>query len=171
MRFAILGLLFCAGTTAFCQSTAPSPATPDTLGQTPLVVTPPARDFSKLPPGWHFSGAVPPRILLQPKMLKLPQPETDPKIIVRPPQASIGVNPPGTPTAQNEYPHLQMRPILNEGDGFIGCGKTPGIGSDSLTEDGCGNRRWTEFHYGFSRALRVERFSMLPHKSTENSPI
>jgi hypothetical protein len=127
MRFAILGLLFCAGTTALCQSTAPSPATPDTLGQTPLLVAPPARDFSKLPPGWHFSGAVPPRILLQPKMLKLPKPETnrslvgaeiDPNIVVHPPQSSIGANPPGTPMAQNEFPHLQMRPILNEGHGF-----------------------------------------------------
>ena len=120
MRFAILGLLFCAETTALCQLTAPAPATPDTLGQTPLVVAPPTRDFSKLPPGWHFSGTVPPRILLQPKLLKLPKPETerplvgaeiDPKIVVHPPQSSIGVNPPGTPMAQNEYPHLQMRPI------------------------------------------------------------
>jgi hypothetical protein len=118
MRCAILGLLLCAGTTALCQSTAPSPATP--LWQAPPVVTPPTRDFSKLPPGWHFSGAVPPQILLQPKMLKLPKPETnrplvgaeiDPKIIVHPPQSSIGVNPPGTPMAQNEYPHLEMRPI------------------------------------------------------------
>jgi hypothetical protein len=118
MRTAILGLLLYAGTTALCQSTAPSPATPN--WQNPLVVTPRARDFSKLPPGWHFSGAVPPRILLQPKMLKLPKPETnrplvgaeiDPKIVVHPPQSSIGVNPPGTPMAQNEYPHLQMRPI------------------------------------------------------------
>ncbi len=125
MRFAILGLLLCAGTTAFCQSTAPSPATPS--WQNPLVATPPARDFSKLPPGWHFSGTVPPRALLQPKMLKLPKPETDrplvgaeidPKIVIHPPQSSIGVNPPGTPMAQNEYPHLQMRPILNEGHGF-----------------------------------------------------
>jgi hypothetical protein len=127
MRLAILGLLLCSGTTALCQSTAPSPATPDTLGLTPLVIAPPARDFSKLPPGWHFSGAVPPRILLQPKMLKLPKPDTDrplvgaeidPRIIVHPPQSSIGVNPPGTPMAQNDYPHLQMRPILNEGHGF-----------------------------------------------------
>ena len=118
MRFAVLGLLLCAGTTAFCQSTSPSPATPS--WQTPLVVTPPARDFSKLPPGWHFSGVVPPRILLEPKMLKLPKPETngplvgaeiDPRIVVHPPQSSIGVNPPGTPMAQNEYPHLQMLPI------------------------------------------------------------
>jgi hypothetical protein len=65
-------------------------------------------------------------------MLKLPKPETkgplfgaeiDPRIVLHPPQSSIGVNPPATPMAQNEYPHLQMRPILNEGHGFHG---TPG---------------------------------------------
>jgi hypothetical protein len=120
MRLTILGLLFCAGTTALCQSTAPFPASPDSLWETPLVVTPPARDFSKLPPGWHFSAVVPSRVLIQPRILALPKAETnrrlddaeiDPKIIVHPPQSSIGVNPPGTPMAQNEYPHLQMLPI------------------------------------------------------------
>jgi hypothetical protein len=120
MRRTILGLLLCAGTTAFCQSTAPAPATPQNLWQSPLVVTPPTRDFSKLPPGWHASPVVPWRILIQPKALELPKAETnrrldtgeiDPKIIVHPPQSSIGVSPPGTPLAQNEYPHLQMLPI------------------------------------------------------------
>jgi hypothetical protein len=119
MRLAILGLLLCAGT-ALCQSNAPSPANPDSLWQTPLVVTPPARDFSKLPPGWHASAVVPPRILIQPGILwrpkaenkgRLDDPGIDPKIIVHPPQKSLGVNPPGTPIAQNEYPHLQMLPI------------------------------------------------------------
>ena len=37
--------------------------------------------------------------------------EIDPKMIVHPPQSSIGVTPPGTPMALNEYPHLQMLPI------------------------------------------------------------
>jgi hypothetical protein len=59
-------------------------------------------------------------VLIQPRILALPKAETnrrlddaeiDPKIIVHPPQSSIGVNPPGTPMAQNEYPHLQMLPI------------------------------------------------------------
>jgi hypothetical protein len=120
MRLTILGLLFCAGTTALCQTSSPTPASPDGLWQGPLVVTPPARDFSKLPPGWHASAVVPPRFLFQPKAPGVPQAETgsrlgdatiDPKIIVHPPQSNIGVNPPGTPMAQNEYPHLQMLPI------------------------------------------------------------
>ena len=120
MRLTILGLLFCAATTALGQATAPSPASPDNLWQGPLLATPPARDFSKLPPGWHASAVVPPRFLFQPKAPGVPQAETgrrlgdaeiDPKIIVHPPQWSIGVIPPGTPMAQNEYPHLQMLPI------------------------------------------------------------
>jgi hypothetical protein len=120
MRLTILGLLLCAGPTAFCQSTAPAPGNPHSLWQTPPVVTLPPRDFSKLPPGWHASPVVPPRILIQPRMPGLPQaetngrlaaPEIDPKIIVHPPQSSVGVSPPGTPVAQNEYPHLQMLPI------------------------------------------------------------
>jgi hypothetical protein len=32
MRPVILGLCFCAGTTAFCQSTVPAPTTPERLG-------------------------------------------------------------------------------------------------------------------------------------------
>ena len=115
MRLTILGLLFCAATTAFCQTAPPSPASPDGLWEGPLVVTPPAG-----PPGWQASAVVPWRPLIQPKVPGAPQAETgtrlgdakiDPKIIVHPPQASIGVNPPGTPMAQNEYPHLQMLPI------------------------------------------------------------
>jgi hypothetical protein len=120
MRLTILGLLFCAATTALCQTTGPSPASPDNLWQGPLAAAPPARDFSKLPPGWHASPVVPPRFLFQPKAPGVPQAETgsrlgdaeiDLKIIVHPPQSSIGVIPPGTPMAQNEYPHLQMLPI------------------------------------------------------------
>jgi hypothetical protein len=45
------------------------------------------------------------------RLRHLPQALTVWKIIVHPPQSSIGVNPPGTPMAQNEYPHLQMLPI------------------------------------------------------------
>jgi len=114
MRLTILGMLFCAGTTALCQTTAPPPASPDNLWQAPLVATPPARDFSKLPPGWQASTVVPPRFLFQPKeetSTRLGDAKIDPKIIVHPPQSNIGVNPPGTPMSQNEYPHLQMLPI------------------------------------------------------------
>ena len=119
MRPVILTLCFCAGTTAFCQSTVPAPMTPESLWQTPLVITPsPARDFSKLPPGWHIANVKPlqaPRMLIHP-----PRPRTtrrlggeqiDPRIIVHPPATSIGVLPPGKQVAQNAYPHLQLQPI------------------------------------------------------------
>jgi hypothetical protein len=39
--------------------------------------------------------------------------QIDPKMIVHPPQSSIGVQPPGTLVAQNEYHHLQMLHIVS----------------------------------------------------------
>jgi hypothetical protein len=119
MRPVILALCFCAGTTAFCQSTVPAPMTPESPWQTPLMITPsPARDFSKLPPGWHITDVKPlpaPRMLFQPPhpltTRRLGDAEIDPKIIVHPSATSIGVLPPGTQVAQNAYPHLQLRPI------------------------------------------------------------
>jgi hypothetical protein len=117
MRLKILGLLFCAGTTALCQTTPTAPATPDGLWQGPNAVTPPARDFSQLPPGWRASAVVPWRALIQPKApeaetgSRLGDSKVDPRIVVHPPKSRIGVNPPGTPMAQNQFPHLQMLPI------------------------------------------------------------
>jgi hypothetical protein len=122
MRRAILGLFLCgtflcAGTTAFCQSPANVPAVPDNWDQTPLVVTPSARDFSQLPSNWRPSN---PTSLPQPKILLVPAPEKahplnaaqiDPKMIVHPPQSSLGVQPPGTIVAQNEFPNLRIQPI------------------------------------------------------------
>jgi hypothetical protein len=58
--------------------------------------------------------------LPQPKMLIVPAPQNDhplnksridPKMIVHPPQSSLGVQPPGTSVAQNEYPNLRIQPI------------------------------------------------------------
>jgi hypothetical protein len=58
--------------------------------------------------------------LPQPKILLVPAPEKahplnnaqiDPKMIVHPPQSSLGVQPPGTIVAQNEYPNLRIQPI------------------------------------------------------------
>jgi hypothetical protein len=115
MRITILSLFLCAGTIAFCQTGAPAPAIPNNLWQTPLVVTPPPiRDFSKLPPGWHAIPLTPPRILVQPKAVDTTRPKDariDPGIVVHPPASSIGVQPPGTAVAQNEYPHLRILPI------------------------------------------------------------
>jgi hypothetical protein len=119
MRITILSLFLCAGTTAFCQSSAAAPAIPDKLWQTPLVVTPPpVRDFTKLPPGWHAVPLTPPGIMVVPKAIDsrhLTDAQIDPKIIVHPPASSMGVQPPGTAVAQNEYPHLRMLPIESAG--------------------------------------------------------
>jgi hypothetical protein len=114
MRLTILGLLLCTGIPAFCQSGASAPPSPFAPGQTLLVVTPPARDFSKLPPGWHPTSVAPLKAVIQPQVpatRRLNDAQIDPKMIVHPPQSSIGVQPPGTAVAQKEYLHLQVLPI------------------------------------------------------------
>ncbi len=114
MRLTILGLLLCAGIPSFCQSGASAPASPYAPGQTSLVVTPPAGDFSKLPAGWRQTSVAPPKMLIQPQVpaaRRVDDASIDPKMIVHPPQSSIGMQPPGIPVAQNEYPHLQVLPI------------------------------------------------------------
>jgi hypothetical protein len=37
--------------------------------------------------------------------------QIDPQMIIHPPKSSLGVQPPGTLVAQNEYPGLQFLPI------------------------------------------------------------
>jgi hypothetical protein len=114
MRLTILGLLLCTGIPSFCQSGASAPASPYAPGQTSLVVTPPARDFSKLPPGWHPTSVAPPKMLIQPQApaaRRLDNAQIDPKMIVHPPQSSIGMQPPGIPVAQNEYPIFRCCPL------------------------------------------------------------
>jgi hypothetical protein len=117
MRITILSLFLLAGPIAFCQSTVPASMTPDNLGPAPLLATPPSRDFSKLPPGWHMPNVRPlptPRTVVVPKAAGtrlLGDARIDPKMIVHPPSSSIGVQPPGTQIAQNEFSHLQMLPI------------------------------------------------------------
>jgi hypothetical protein len=113
MRITILSLFLCAGTAAFCQTGAP--AIPKNPWQTPLGGVPtPIRDFSKLPPGWHAAPLTPPRMMYLPEVVDTTRPkgaQIDPKIIVHPPVSSIGMQPPGTAVAQNEYPGLRMLPI------------------------------------------------------------
>jgi hypothetical protein len=114
---ALCGLFLYTGATAFCQSATNLPAKPDRPGQTSLVIFPSARDFNQLPSGWQPLN---PMSLPQPKVLLVPAPQNDhplnrsridPKMIVHPPQSSLGVQPPGTIVAQNEYPNLRIQPI------------------------------------------------------------
>ena len=56
MRLIILTLCFCVGSAAICQSTAPTPTTPEKQKQ---PVTQPWMNFSKLPPTWFPTLAAP----------------------------------------------------------------------------------------------------------------
>ncbi len=114
MRLRILALLLSSGTAACCQTAAPSPANPQQHFLTPPAIAQPGRDFGRLPPNWHFDSAVPQKTILlrDAGAAGLGEPaEIDPKMIVRPPQSSLGEQPPGTQLAQNLYPGLQLLPI------------------------------------------------------------
>lgn len=114
MRLTILALLFSSCTTAFCQTAAPAPAHPQQNFLTPPAIAQPCRDFSRLPPDWHFNSVAPQRMIIlreagvQRRGLDA---EIDPKMIVHPPQSSLGEQPPGTLVAQNLYPGLRLLPI------------------------------------------------------------
>ncbi len=76
--------------------------------------TQPWKDFSKLPPVWQMNGNAPlnlfslqSRIPLRP----LNDARIDPKIILKPPHSSLGMQPPEINMAQNEFPGLKLLPI------------------------------------------------------------
>src|ERR1035437_9358185 len=99
MRLMTLALFVCAATTAFCQSSAPAPINPDTLGQLTPEFTQPGMDFSQLPPNWTLVIVKPRGTLVLPRTAAgqlRSSAAIDPKIIVQPPQSSLGVQPPGT---------------------------------------------------------------------------
>jgi hypothetical protein len=56
MRLTILTLCFCVGSAAICQSTTPTPTTPEEQKQ---PVTQSWMNFSKLPPNWRPTPAAP----------------------------------------------------------------------------------------------------------------
>jgi hypothetical protein len=121
MRITILVLFLSTGATALCQSAAP--ASPNAEKQWLILpgTAPPVRDFGKLPHDWHFTSIAPmqtTKTLVLPNQLGVqsgsgPQSRSqiDPKIIVHPPQLSIGEQPPGTQIAETLYPGLQLLPI------------------------------------------------------------
>ena len=115
MRPAIFALLLCAGTAAFCQSPPPVTQVKPALPPLTLTLPPqaPALEFNAPPKVFTFSGVVPRKaIVLPPTALQFEDhAQIDPQIIVRPPQSSLGEQPPGTLIAQNLYPGLQMLPI------------------------------------------------------------
>jgi hypothetical protein len=114
MRSTLLAPFLCAGAAAFCQSGTPAQSNPYKLKPTLPPLTQPWKDFSKLPPNWQMNGNAPLKMFnLQSPIVpcRFNDAGIDPKIILRPPQSSIGVQPPGVSVAQNEYPGLQLLPI------------------------------------------------------------
>ena len=95
----------------FCQTSGQMPAGPSETGKKSPDVFTPQSEISKGPTTWHFTLdgllTVPPGI----GRLRMPDAPADPKMIVHPPQGSIGAQPRGTQVAQNLYPGLQFMPI------------------------------------------------------------
>jgi hypothetical protein len=80
-------------------------------------------DFSKLPslqPSslQPFKLSTPLRPFIVPKSgveTRWSDAQIDPKIIVHPPQSKLGVLPPGTNIATNQFPNLRLLPIASPG--------------------------------------------------------
>src|ERR1017187_2851586 len=66
MRLTILALIFCAGTTALCQSASPAPASPDNAQRTPSTFIGAVAAFTPLPPVWHRSSVLHQRMIVLP---------------------------------------------------------------------------------------------------------
>jgi len=117
MRIAVAALLLGVGVPLFCQTAGTAPANPGEPGQKPpsvFLLSP--KEFDKAQPVWHISPEsllkmnVPPGLGPLRKFSESGE-SIDPKMVVHPPQASIGVQAPGTQVAQNLYPGLQLMPI------------------------------------------------------------
>jgi hypothetical protein len=113
-RLTFVSLFLCTGIAASSQSAAPTLVTPDRPGQILPNPVQPIRDFSKPPSIWHFTYGAPQGATIVPSREAThlwDDAKIDPKMIVHPPQSSIGVQPPGSLVAQNEYPNLRVLPI------------------------------------------------------------
>ena len=81
------------------------------MGQVPPTNSQPGINFGKLLSGEQAKAFVLPRISVTPRMIaprRWDDARIDPKIIAHPSQSRLGVQPPGTKVAQNEYPNLLM---------------------------------------------------------------
>ncbi|MGP8261168.1 MAG: hypothetical protein ACLQM6_14580 [Acidobacteriaceae bacterium] len=75
-------------------------------------------DFSKLLSMGPLNSSPPARLPVVPKTGVSPRwndAQIDPKIIVRPTQSKLGVQPTGTIIAKNEFPNLRFLPIASSG--------------------------------------------------------
>jgi hypothetical protein len=118
MKTTSIVLLLCVATPAICQSATPTPSNPLQLFQTPPASAKPWMDFVKPLSLPAFSISTPLRQFIVPKTGAAPRwndAQIDPKIIVRPPQSKLGVQPLGTIIAKNEFPNLRFLPIASPG--------------------------------------------------------
>jgi len=114
MRTAVLCLALTAGTVAFAQSNPAKPAEPFKLELTQPAFTQSAGDLAKARVELHGANTQlwNAFTISGPRQLqRKDNAQIDPGMIVRPPTSSIGVEPPGTPIAQNLYPGLRLLPI------------------------------------------------------------
>jgi hypothetical protein len=111
MRIAVAVLLICAGAPIFCQTSGQTSVGPGESGTKSPEVFQLQNGVGKGSAAWQIVRL--PTLTLPPGAgeFRMPTTPADPKMIVRPPQASIGVQPPGTQVAQNLYPGLKFMPI------------------------------------------------------------
>jgi hypothetical protein len=118
MRPAIFALLLFTSPAAFCQWAQTAPTNPAKPGfspptLTPLPSLPSLGEFNRPPTAFHFDGNAPRTTIVLPAAQSQfnQHAQIDPRMIVRPPQSSIGIQAPGTLIAQNLYPGLELLPI------------------------------------------------------------
>jgi len=112
MRLTIFALFLSAGTSALCQSAAPANPSPRSL--TAPQWAQPDSGFSIQPRESHLNPDLQQKTIILPAPAPMQKQQTaqlDPKIIVHPPQSSLGEQPLATQIAQNLYPGLTMLPI------------------------------------------------------------
>jgi hypothetical protein len=110
MRVTVIAALLSAGTACLCQTGAPRPAMPEQQGLPQITIVP----FNGNARVFHLNPDFPLGVMVQQK----PEPGSglkidriDPRMVVHPPQTSVGEQAPGTLVAQNLYPGLRFAPI------------------------------------------------------------
>jgi hypothetical protein len=114
MRLKILALLLSAGTAALCQTATPAAVNPEQHWLTAPGMSQPGFDITRPPQDWHFNSSLPRNTIILPgpgAPFRGSEAQIDPMIVLHPPQASLGAQPPGTQIAQNLYPGLLLMPV------------------------------------------------------------
>src|SRR6266849_2154688 len=102
MRLATLALFLCAASATFCQFTKPAPANPGKQWTLPPEFAQPGWGFRQPPQNWGTLNILPRTRIILPRTgadRLQNSGRLDRKMIVRPPQSSLGEQPPGTQVA------------------------------------------------------------------------